>query len=90
MVVDKSLTPLYTQQQVEEIARQAAQQALLSANFDSRIQEEEVPTMEGDENMGRQRVHVTLPSGELVWITGNTFNDLIRNALEKYGVDVIK
>lgn len=35
--------------------------------------------------MGRQRVHVTLPSGELVWITGNTFNDLIRNALEKYG-----
>lgn len=85
MAVDKSLTPLYTQQQVEEIARQAAQQALLSANFDSRIQEEEVPTMEGDENMGRQRVHVTLPSGELVWITGNTFNDLIRNALEKYG-----
>lgn len=85
MDVDKSLTPLYTQQQVEEIARQAAQQALLSANFDSRIQEEEVPTMEGDENMGRQRVHVTLPSGELVWITGSTFNDLIRNALDKYG-----
>ena len=85
MVIDKSLTPLYTQQQVEEIAKQAAQQALLSANIDKKILEDEVPTMEGDENMGRQRVHVTLPSGELVWITGNTFNDLIRNALEKYG-----
>lgn len=85
MAVDKSLTPLYTQQQVEEIARQAAQQALLSANLDNGISEAEVPTMEGDENMGRQRVHVTLPSGELVWITGSTFNDLIRNALEKYG-----
>lgn len=85
MAVDKSLTPLYTQQQVEEIAKQAAQQALLSAHLDNGISEAEVPTMEGDENMGRQRVHVTLPSGELVWITGNTFNDLIRNALEKYG-----
>ena len=85
MIIDKSLTPLYTQAQVEEIAKQAAQQALLSANFDNGISEDEVPTMEGDENMGRQRVHVTLPSGELVWITGTTFNDLIRNALEKYG-----
>lgn len=84
-MIDKSLTPLYTQQQVEEIAKQAAQQALLSANFENEILEDEVPTMEGDENMGRQRVHVTLPSGELVWITGTTFNDLIRNALEKYG-----
>ena len=85
MAVDKSLTPLYTQQQVEEIAKQAAQQALLSAHIDNGIQENEVPTMEGDKNMGRQRVHVTLPSGEMVWITGSTFNDLIRNALEKYG-----
>ena len=76
---------LYTPQQVEEIAKQAAQQALLSANLANGIQEENVPTVEGDENMGRQRVHVTLPSGELVWITGSTFNDLIRNALEKYG-----
>lgn len=85
MAVDKSLTPLYTQQQVEEMARQAAQQALLSAHLDNGISEAEAPTMEGDENMGRQRVHVTLPSGELVWITGSTFNDLIKNALEKYG-----
>ena len=84
-MIDKSLTPLYTQSQVEEIAKQAAQQALLSANLGNGIQEEAVPTMEGDENMGRQRVHVTLPSGELVWITGTTFNDLIRNAIEKYG-----
>lgn len=83
-LVDTSLTPMYTQEQVEEIARQAAQQALLSANLESRIAEG-MPTMEGDIDMGRQKIHVTLPSGEKVWITGCTFNDLIRNALEKYG-----
>lgn len=84
-MVDKSLTLLYTQEQVEEIARKAAQQALLSANIENGIQDETVPTMEGDTDMGRQKVHVTLPTGELVWITGSTFNDLIKNALEKYG-----
>jgi len=41
--------------------------------------------MEGEENMGRQKVHVTLPSGERVWITGDTNSDIIRIALEKYG-----
>lgn len=85
MSVDTSLTLLYTRDQVEEIARQAAQQALLSANLGNEIQEENVPTMEGDENMGRQKVHVTLPSGEMIWITGNTFNDIICTALTKYG-----
>ena len=35
--------------------------------------------------MGRQKVHVTLPSGEKVWITGATFTDLIQKALDKYG-----
>lgn len=84
-MIDKSLTLLYTQEQVEEIARKAAEQALLSSNLDNGIQEESVPTMEGDIDMGRQKVHVTLPSGELVWITGSSFNDLIRNAIERYG-----
>ena len=54
-------------------------------DLDNEIQEEALPTMEGDLNMGRQRVHITLSSGESVWITGNTFNELIQNALEKYG-----
>ena len=85
MSVDTSLTLLYTQDQVEEIARQAAQQALHSMNLGNEIQEENVPTMEGDKNMGRQKVHVTLPSGEMIWITGNTFNDIICTALSKYG-----
>lgn len=66
---DKSLTPSYTQ----------------SVNLENEISEEVMPTMEGDLHMGRQKVHVTLPSGEPVWITGSTFNELIRNALEKYG-----
>lgn len=66
---DKSLTPFYTR----------------SVDLDNEIQQEVMPTMEGDLNMGRQKVHVTLPSGELVWITGSTFNDLIQNALLKYG-----
>ena len=56
-------------------------------NLENGIPDEIVPTMEGDTNMGRQKVHVTLPSGESVWITGNTFNDLIQNALEKYGIN---
>ena len=56
-----------------------------SVNLDSQIQEEIVPTMEGDFNMGRQKVNVTLPSGERVWITGSTINDLIQHALKKYG-----
>lgn len=88
MAVDKSLTPLYTQSQVEEIARRSAElavQQLLQSNLDNQTQESIVPTMEGEENMGRQKVHVTLPSGEAVWITGENNSDIIRIALEKYG-----
>ena len=87
-MVDKSLTPLYTQSQVEEIARRSAElavQSLLRPNLDNSIQADATPTMEGEENMGRQKVHVTLPSGERVWITGDTNSDIIRIALEKYG-----
>lgn len=87
-MVDKSLTPLYTQSQVEEIARRSAElavQSLLQPNLDNSIQADATPTMEGEENMGRQKVHVTLPSGEQVWITGDNNSDIIRIALEKYG-----
>lgn len=57
-----------------------------SVNLDSRIQDEMLPTIEGDTNMGRQRAHVELPSGELVWITGSSLNDLIKNAIDKIGI----
>ena len=33
----------------------------------------------------RQRLHITLPTGEKVWITGKTPSDMIANALKKYG-----
>ena len=68
-MIDKKSNTLYTQ----------------ITDLDNEIQEEALPTMEGDFIMGRQRIHITLPSGEPVWITGNTFNELIQNALEKYG-----
>ncbi len=74
MRIDKSLEVKYTQ----------------PVNLGNGIREEIVPTMEGDFNMGRQKVHVKLPTGEMVWITGNTFNDLIQNALEKYGPPILK
>lgn len=76
---------LYTPQQVEEIARRAAQYAVEQLNLDNRIRDSEMPVMEGDKNMARQKIHITLPSGEMVWITGNTYSELIGNALKKYG-----
>lgn len=89
MQVDKILTPLYTPQQVEEIAQRAAElavrQALLPSNLDNCISEPAMPTMEGDENMGRHKLHITLPTGEKVWITGKTNEDLIANALMRFG-----
>ena len=79
---------IYTSQQVEEIAQKAAQYAvehiLLSLDLENR-DKNEPPTMEGEENMGRQRIHITLPNGKPVWITGATYTDLIQNALNKYG-----
>lgn len=68
MAIDKNLTPQYTQ----------------TVHLDNEISEEALPSMEGDKFMGRQKVHVQLPSGEFVWITGSSFNDLIQNAISKY------
>lgn len=80
---------LYTQQQVDEIAKKAAQyavsQILSLPNLDNGIECFGMPAMEGEENMARQRVFVTLPNGEQVWITGATNTELICNALAKYG-----
>ncbi|MBQ1792088.1 MAG: hypothetical protein II008_18070, partial [Oscillospiraceae bacterium] len=88
-MVDKKSNTLYTTQQVDEIARQAAQyavqQTLQTMNLGNCIQDRTTPTMEGDENMGRQKVHVILPNGEPVWITGATNSEIVRIALEKYG-----
>ena len=60
----------------------------IEENLDNEINEEAMPTVEGDLNMGRQRIHVTLPNGEQVWITGNTYSELIGNAIRKYGSPV--
>ena len=75
---------LYTLEQVETIAALAAKQALVSTlDLDNEIYETVADRK--DNQMPRQRVHVTLSSGETVWITGATFSDLIQNALRKYG-----
>lgn len=55
-----------------------------NVNLDNGIQEK-MPTMEGDFNMGRQKVFITLPSGEQTWVTGSSFNEIVQNALRKYG-----
>lgn len=90
MSVDTTQTPLYTQSQVEEIAKRAAElavrQALSPPNLDNCISEPAVPTMEGENDMGRHKLHITLPTGEKVWITGKTNEDLIANALARFGV----
>ena len=33
----------------------------------------------------RQRFHITLPSGEKIWITGNTISETFANGLKKVG-----
>lgn len=41
---------------------------------------------ESENGMGkRQRFHVPLPSGEMVWLTGNTIGEAFANGLKKYG-----
>lgn len=88
MEIDSKGVRLYNGDEVEEIARRSAEiavQSLLKANLDNGIQAGNTPTMEGEQDMGRQKVHVTLPTGEQVWITGATSSELISNALKKYG-----
>ena len=77
---------LYTYDQVEEVANAAARNAIYSVlNLDNETGKTVAGISKGDADMPRQRIHVMLPSGEKVWITGATFSDLIQNALEKYG-----
>ena len=88
-LIDTMNETLYTGQQVEDIARLAAQyaveQVLSQPNLGNEITQETVLPQEGENNMGRQKVYVTLQSGEKVWITGATNSELIQNALNKYG-----
>lgn len=76
---------LYTSQQVEAIVSDAIKYMLSTMNLDNGIQPGTEPTMEGENDMGRQKVHITLSSGEPVWITGATNAELVMNALAKYG-----
>lgn len=67
--------------QAEEIARYIVGQ-FLSQNLENSI--ESMPTDERIKEMGRQRVHITLPDGTPTWITGNTFTDIIMSAIKKF------
>lgn len=65
--IDRNLTLHYTEHE----------------NLENEISEDASPVMKGDTYMGRQKVQITLPSGESTWITGSTLNDLVQNALSK-------
>lgn len=67
--------------QAEEIARYIVGQ-FLSQNLENSI--ESMPTDERIKEMGRQKVHITLPDGTPTWITGNTFTDIIMSAIKKF------
>ena len=54
-------------------------------NLGNGIAQEIMPTMKGDFNMGRQKIFVTLPSGEQTWITGSSFNEIVQKAINKCG-----
>ncbi len=58
-------------------------------NLDSGIPQAQVtdtPCTEGETDMAkRQKIHVTLPTGEKVWLTGNTISEAFANGLERYG-----
>ena len=83
---DNSHQTLYTYDQIEAVASLAARQAIASVlNLDNGTEKIVADTSKGDLQMPRQRIHVTLPNGDPVWITGATFSDLIQNALTKYG-----
>ena len=45
----------------------------------------DTPCTEGETDMARQKYHVTLPSGEKTWLTGNTVSEAICNGIAKYG-----
>ena len=67
MQVDKILTPLYTPQQVEDIARRAAQYAVEQANLENLIQQDVVADA-GDENMAsnhKERYYYTTHDGSV-------------------------
>ena len=72
-MIDNDQTPLYNPKQQDQ------------SDLGNWIDGQTMPTMKGDTYMGRQKVLITLSSGEQVWVTGSSFNELVQNALLKYG-----
>lgn len=57
-----------------------------SANLDNGIPDTTGMSEKGDADMSkRQKFHVTLPTGEQVWLTGNTISEAFSNGLMKFG-----
>lgn len=55
-------------------------------NLDNFTTTESINMPEREDGMAkRQKFHVTLPTGERVWLTGNTISEAFANGLEKYG-----
>ena len=77
-----AISEIYTRKQVEEIAMSVVEQ-FFSLNLENSKYVSE-PTDERITEMGRQRVHVVFPDGSPAWITGETFSELILNAIKKY------
>ena len=67
----------YTDQQVEDIAKRAAQYAVEQANLENRIR----PSPEGDEDMSRRIKQQVQLNGTQHWITGQTIGDLLNSYL---------
>lgn len=54
-------------------------------NLDNCKRQEEKPCLEGETDMARKKFKVILPTGETVWITGNTTQEAFENGLKLYG-----
>lgn len=54
--------------------------------LDNYIRKDGSPYTEGEQDMAtRQRLHISLPTGEKVWITGSNYTEAFTHGLEKYG-----
>lgn len=74
----------------EELQQLIASAATLAAAtiLDNYIRNEDgdVPYSEGERNMAsKKRFHITLPTGEKVWISGDTVSDAFISGMQKYG-----
>ena len=87
---DNKSNMLYTQNQLEEVAKLAAEKAVkqvLQSNMNlENFTEDSVAISKGEVDMAKIKQKVTLPSGELIWITGNNMNDAIGNLLSRLSI----